>query len=122
MLQFLFDEPITGFGIDIIGWGNWRYGELTAMNNGTVTDPFQIAEVSPDNFTPLLPNGERFFFGVVDEQPFDLVTFHTTAYGDEVGFDDMAFGNARIIPLPAASLAGITGFVALGVIRHRRRS
>ena len=101
-----FNQPLTGFGINITDWGDFGSGTLTFSNN---VGDFFLVDVTPN------PDGNQQFFGVINmDMLFTQVEFTQTIPGEFYGLDEIYYG---MVPAPGAAAL----FAGLAVLTRRRR-
>lgn len=111
-LTFQFERPMRFFGIDVNDFGTFGTGALTVEVPGVIA----VTELASVTAFPL-PLGNKIFFGVVSETPFQTVRFKWTTAGDGVGFDNAIIS----IPEPATVMLALVGLVLMATTRRHRR-
>ena len=102
--RFLFDTPISAFGIDINDHSSPR---LTVRNNGSLP------------VTELAAGLPTLFVGFTDTVPFYEVEIFWNRAVDAVGFDYLQYSTSAVVPVPAAFWLFGSGLIGLAGIARR---
>ena len=102
-LQFDLAQPVTAFAFDVTDLGE-APGTLTLTTNAGESLTPQIALQAP----PLLSNGNRAFFGIVQTTPFTQVYLTSTGVDDSYGLDKI-YTRSAATSAPGALLTGVAG-------------
>ena len=104
-----FDSPIDSFGAYFSGWQ--RADQILTYTDGsTVNLNMPAGNIS---------QGGLVFFGFTDIGASISSITYSTALGDYVGIDDVRFGNANAVPVPAAIWLLGSGLVSLVGLRRK---
>ena len=126
---FRFDTPVREFGIFFTGVGDlWEQGQTPSVttlslanSNGNSTTVLEDHGFAFDLENSLnFGGGNAFFIGIIDDTPFDSVTFSGTLDFDGIYFDDLRFSANTPVPAPATLALLGAGFLLLGWMRARR--
>ncbi len=128
---WIFDSPITAFGIDINDVDRIFNGSPTVLNYadnaGNSVTSIASADVAPDT---------DFFFGLISDAAFSQLTITQVGVaGEALGFDRMYYGTASSspepsssspepspVPEPSSAALLVTVAFGCGVARLRRKS
>ena len=110
VITFLFDNVQTAFGID---WSSFDQTETNVAysDNG--------GGANGDIFQPVTTAGAG-FFGVINENGFTEITF-TVTQTEILEFDNIQYGAAAAIPVPASLPLLVGALGVLGFARRKRR-
>lgn len=113
-ITFVFDTPVTGFGLDV-----HDFGTFAQVYNG-------LFEVRTDNFGYFIAatsppvDEQAFYFGLTSDTPFRSVSVRSTISSDAILLDNVTFGQAVVsTPLPPTAVAALLGLVGLAAVRRR---
>jgi hypothetical protein len=114
---FTFSSAIKSFGVLIAGLGDIGTTTLNIANsNGFSADIFSSYTGTTTNFIT-----ESLFAGLTSDTPFTTVTFSGLRPGDGIFFENLSFGKASVVPLPAALPLLGAAMLGLGMIGRQRR-
>ena len=114
LFSIAFPAPITAFGADLGDFNNGARRTEVAISGGGVDLPKTVP-------SPSLSGREVIFFGLISGTPFTTVEFSAIAGPDVFSVDNVTYGDASAVPLPAPAALLLGGLAALGVVRRRRR-
>ena len=116
-ITFGFNDPVTSFGIDVIGLGTLGFTSADL----TMTTDKASSQLYSNYFNLFADN--VVFAGVVDPRGFSVVTFTGTSFdfGDYVEYDSLHIGGAPV-PEPAGWALMIGGVALAGAALRRQRT
>jgi hypothetical protein len=106
-----FDSAVDSFGAYFSGW------QIVTQTITYTDGNTEVLDMGPAN----LDDGGMIFFGFVDAGA-SIASIEYNALNDIVALDDIRFGNANVIPLPAGVVLLITGLAGFGALRRRKTS
>lgn len=103
-----FDAPIYAFAAD-----------FSALNDGVQRSFFQVA--GEDIYLPVLGGVEQQFVGFISDIAFTTITLVSLAASEGYGMDNLMYGGASEVPIPAALPLLLSGLGAMGFASRRKK-
>ncbi len=113
---FQLSEPVTAFGLYVMGGGDALLNTLTVQLSNTITS--YSVDVPAINLGPASGDHNIFFLGVSNAIPFNKVTFLESNDFDGMTYDNIVAGN---IPEPGSFVLLSLGGACACLVRRTRR-